>query len=48
MEVGTTFSNTVIVSAALADVCKGRDLGVAMSTMGAAHGVKIVANLLTE
>lgn len=44
----TTFSNTVMISAALADTCSGKDLAAAASLMGASTGLAVVLTPILE
>jgi len=44
----TTFSNTVICTAALADTCAGMDLALAMSTVGATTGLAVILTPIAE
>jgi len=44
----TTFSNTVMVTAALSDVCSGKDLAMASSLMAASTGLGLVLTPFVE
>ena len=44
----TTFSNTVVITASLADVASGQELGVALSGLGAAYGLGIILTMPVE
>lgn len=44
----TTFSNTVICTAALTDVCSGKDLALAMSLVGASTGLGVIITPIIE
>jgi len=44
----TTFSNTVVVTASLMDICSGKDLGVAFTQMGATIGIAVILGPIME